>query len=75
MQIMEDSTPFWLVWNPTGFPPKYKHSSVESAEAEAARLARCNPGQEFFVLRPVSSTEKSDLTVRRFAPADQDIPF
>ncbi len=42
--------PFWLVWNPVGGPPTYKHPSLESAKAEAERLARLYPGQSFFVL-------------------------
>lgn len=42
---------FFLVWSPTGpTPPKHRHSTRETAKAEAERLARLNRGAEFFVL-------------------------
>jgi len=42
---------FWLVWCPNGLrPPTYRHDTHESAEQEAVRLARLNPGKEFYVL-------------------------
>lgn len=44
---------FWLVWNPDGRAPTYKHHSVENAKAEAKRLAISNPGQEFFVMASI----------------------
>ena len=75
MEQTEKAVPFWLVWNPGGNAPRFQHPSLESAENEAKRLARHAPGQEFFVLRPVSATLKSDIVTRRFAPTDNDIPF
>ena len=41
---------FWLVWNPARSAPLMKHPSQESARVEAERLARINPGQQFWVL-------------------------
>lgn len=75
MERIEDHVPFWLVWNPDGNMPRHRHASFMDAETEAKRLARNNPGQEFFVLRPVSATVKSDVVTRRFQPSDCEIPF
>ena len=41
---------FWIVWNPAGKNPKFRHTSEDSAKAEAARLATENPGVKFIVL-------------------------
>jgi hypothetical protein len=42
--------PFWMVWSEHGRAPTYKHVTVQSARAEAERLARKNPGSKFHVL-------------------------
>lgn len=47
-------TRFWLVWNESGYPPRYRHDTEESAVREAERLARVNPGQNFYVLEAVA---------------------
>lgn len=44
---------FWMVWNQNSRAPTYKHPSRASAETEAARLARENPGHHFLVLKAV----------------------
>lgn len=41
---------FWMVWCDTAQRPTKKHDSPVSAEAEAERLARLNPGDRFYVL-------------------------
>jgi hypothetical protein len=46
----EPQQPFWMVWNEQGHAPTFKHITVESARAEAERLARLNPGHQFHVL-------------------------
>lgn len=46
-----------------GFP--FEHATLQAAEAEAARLARLNPGNEFVVLQQVSA-----VTIFNDAPAD-----
>lgn len=48
-------SPFYLVWNPNGRLPQFRHESRESAEVEAARLAREHNGQTFFVCAPIYS--------------------
>lgn len=64
MEHYEATIPFWLVWNPAGSPPRMKHATLERAESEAGRLARSNPGQEFFVLRAEGEYENSDIMGR-----------
>lgn len=65
--------PFWLVWSPQGQPPRYRHQSRSLAEDEALRLARANPGNEFYVLCPVTLLTKADVRIERYAI--DDIPF
>jgi hypothetical protein len=44
---------FWMVWNPSGRAPTYRHPTKASALDEARRLAESNVGQHFFVLKAV----------------------
>lgn len=46
-----DHKKFWLVWNPGRVLPKgqCRHNSCAAAEAEATRLARKHPGEDFFI--------------------------
>jgi hypothetical protein len=44
---------FWMVFSPQGGPPKCVHNIKCSAIREAERLARENPGQEFYVLQAI----------------------
>jgi hypothetical protein len=48
---MTESSAFWMVWNPNGLSPKYKHPNKVSAEIEAERLANLNPNDHFYVLK------------------------
>lgn len=64
---------FWLVWNPAGASPRYRHPGRQSAQAEAERLAEANPGHEFYVLHAVS-VSKRPPTVQTIALHD-GIPF
>ena len=59
---------FWLVWALDGPTSKYKHSNQQSAENEAVRLARENPGTQFVVMQsltghhqPLPGVEKIDF--------------
>ena len=45
-----------------GFP--FEHATLQAAEAEASRLARLNPGNQFVVLQQVSAV------THYFVPAD-----
>lgn len=47
---------FFLVWNPAGSNPGYRHGSLDSATQEARRLADQSRGQTFFVLAAVSAS-------------------
>ena len=46
----EPKQELYVIWNPKGSNPKYKHTTLEEAEKEAERLANANPNQEFYVL-------------------------
>lgn len=74
--MIEQST-FWMVLG-SGVPV-FKHSSYDAAQREAARLARENPPQEFYVLQSVAVAVKTDVIVRRYdgltEHLDDGIPF
>jgi len=67
--------PYWLVWREGGPGPTYRHPDVVSAENEAKRLARANPGQAFVILCPLSRITCSQFVVETFDPTDDGIPF
>jgi hypothetical protein len=68
-----ERTPFWLVWCPDGkTPPKHRHGTRESAEMEAARQARVNPGKKFYVLEPVCVAERQDVSITQY---NSGLPF
>lgn len=66
------ATEFWVVWNEAGRPPTFKHPTVASAEAEAERLARTNPGQTFHVLALRGSCTYSNVV---WARVPEEMPF
>lgn len=55
------SKKIWVVYNPNGRAPHYKHTSFESAKQEAKRLARQNPDQRFYVMESVAMALKRDV--------------
>lgn len=69
---------FWYVYNPDGFRPRYRHTTAESAIAEARRLAKANHGHRFEVLRCIGFAHvepKPDVfTPLKESPQDE-IPF
>lgn len=67
--------PFWLVWAEDGTAPRFKHVNQSSAEVEAQRLARLNPGTSFFVLCPTMRITRQDTIIERFDTSDDGIPF
>lgn len=68
-----DDPPFYLVWNPQRGLPAFQHPTMQEAEEEAKRLARDNPGENFFVLAPMHRFKKNDLEHEQY---DVDlIPF
>ena len=44
-----------------GGTPTFRHPTKQSAQHEAERLARNNPGQEFTVLESLATVVKNDL--------------
>ena len=69
---------FWMVWSPQGRAPTHKHFSRETADAEANRLAKQHPGQEFFVLKAMAGVSARDpkiKTIRLNTDPDDKIPF
>jgi hypothetical protein len=44
---------FWMVWRENGGGPTRQYPAEKSAEIEAERLARENPGANFVVLESV----------------------
>ncbi|MGH0004112.1 hypothetical protein ACQU0X_28910 [Pseudovibrio ascidiaceicola] len=68
---------FWMVWNPQGSDPRYRHNTRRSADEEASRLARQNPGQEFFVLKAVGGSKAPHPTAEqiKITSSTDEIPF
>ncbi len=67
-----DDERFWMVWCPEGRAPTVKHDSYERAVSEAERLARANPGREFFVLQATDMRCVNDMVRKRLCDG---IPF
>lgn len=63
-------TPFFLVWNPEGRSPTYRHATIGEATKEAERLAAKHPGT-FFVLAVVGSARMTTLESATF-PFDRE---
>lgn len=55
---------FWLVYSPRSkTPPRVRHNSFLSAETEAGRLAKLNPGRHFYMLEMVGYMIHGEGTV------------
>jgi hypothetical protein len=63
---------FYVVWNPRGGNPRVRHDYEGQAEQEAERLARENPGQQFYVLRATKFYERNDI---RCVQLNERMPF
>jgi len=59
---------FWMVWSPQGTMPTVQHETRHKAVTEAERLARGNPGREFYVLEAVEGRAVNDMTRVRLQP-------
>ena len=69
---------FWMVWNPAGHSPVFKHETARLARIEAERLARLNPGQRFYVLEAVALRYVDDMIRVDLRPGNDDqddLPF
>ena len=63
---------FFMVLNDRSTQTRYRHDTLESARAEAKRLAGLNPGVKFWVLAALGCCIKPDPV--EWIPTD-DIPF
>lgn len=61
---------FWLIWNPNGKAPTVQHDSEKAARTEAERLARCNPGHQFYILEAHAVCQIRDIVWE-----EVDLPF
>ena len=70
---------FYLVWNESGFPPRFRHQTRHDAQREAERLATMTKGQSFYVLHAVSvsSTPKpvETISLDGHGVDDDGLPF
>jgi hypothetical protein len=53
-------TDFFVVWNPNGNNPRFRHASLDGAKAEAKCLAAATPGADFYVLHALSVSRVKD---------------
>lgn len=70
-----NAPPFFVVWREGGNVPRFRHNDITSAENEAERLAKANPGEPFFVLMPTAVFCERRVTVERFDVLATEIPF
>ena len=66
---MSNTFRVWIVMNPQTLhirPPTYLHQSFETAEAEAERLAKENPGSSFHVMASIVAKVKNDVRTISF---------
>ena len=68
----DDNEVFWLVWSPQGNSPTVRHSTLDKANKEAQRLARENPGREFYTLEAL---ERFQVETLRRTRLQNPIPF
>lgn len=71
---------FFMVYGMGQNRPTVRHKTLASATQEAERLARANPGIDFYVLAAVSRSRKVDVETEVIAaewPAalDDGVPF
>jgi hypothetical protein len=64
----------FYVYNPNTGYTRFSHPSQKSAEEEAERLAKQNPGTSFLVLAAISSCISRDIVWDR-VDSVCDIPF
>lgn len=69
----EQNGRFWMVWNPVGRQPTFKHPCQESARREAERLARLYPNERFWVLESQGFMRVCDPC--QWTAAEDGLPF
>jgi len=63
--------PFFMVYGLGQRQPTVRHKTRAHATLEAERLARAHPGIEFFVLRTISVSKKTDVLTEEMSPWDR----
>tara|TARA_R110002051_G_scaffold316556_2_gene396329 strand:- start:4435 stop:4698 length:264 start_codon:yes stop_codon:yes gene_type:complete len=58
--IKQEAMSGFFVWTKRGKAPRFHHDTIESAQAEAERLALIYPGQKFIVMAAVSKHSVPD---------------
>lgn len=66
---------FFMVYGEGQQAPTMKHESLIIAQREAERLSRCHAGIRFFVMMPVSVSQRVDVQTRALVNLDDVIPF
>lgn len=51
----------FMVWNPARGMPTVVHDTIEQASAEAERLTRQNPGENFIIMSPVLTDQAATI--------------
>lgn len=73
--------PGYFIWNPKARFPQCCHATYRLALAEAERLARANPGHDFFIMAASDVIRVEPSPVSRLTPQPpalefaDDIPF
>lgn len=67
------SAPFYLVWCEDSKAVTKKHRYQHDALIEAQRLAKGNPGHNFYVVRATDRVRKVEVEHERID--DQEVPF
>lgn len=75
MSPLTQFSPFWVVWCMGGGAPTRRHTSLGSAQAEAARLAAAHPGDAFVVLQSVELSIHPTTALRVSLSPPEDFAF
>ena len=70
---MKNKDAFWMIYVEGGGSPTYKHTTWESVETEAKRLAKQLPGKKVYILGSVVSYQVNEFIIED-CKAD-DLPF
>lgn len=66
---------FWMVWNKDGVMRSGRHRFEFDAVSESKRLAKLNPGSEFFVLEATKVSKTTDPVTTEDLTESEDVPF
>lgn len=66
---------FWVVWQPESGAPHRRHDSLESAQAEAERLAEATQTRSFYVMEAISVAKKISVVTTKLTDPSEELPF